>query len=331
MANKKKILFAVLNWGLGHATRSWELINNLIREGHDVVIASDGEALEFLQLEFPNQEFHELPSYNAQYGSSGGLLPMLSNAIKTQQAVKKENQWLKSFLQKNSIDQIISDNRYGIYDRSIESTIITHQLNIKAPFGSTIVNIQNHKWLNKFDEIWVPDQEGELSGKLSTPIPEKLRSKVQEIGFLSRFKNKVIKPKENKVVAVVSGPEPQKTILFEKLKSILSQYEGESILYGGSPGGLAKERIGSLTIKSHAGTDDFFNDLASAKLVIGRSGYSSLLDDKVLNKRLVLIPPPGQDEQIYLGNYLSNNDEVTLILQKDLNFASVKACIDESA
>lgn len=331
MANKKKILFAVLNWGLGHATRSWELINNLISEGHDVVIASDGEALEFLQLEFPNQEFHELPSYNAQYGASGGLLPMLSNAIKTQKAVKKENQWLRSYLQKNHIDQIISDNRYGIYDRGIESVIISHQLNIKAPFGSTIVNIQNHKWLNNFDEIWVPDQESELSGELSCPIPKKLEGKVKEIGLLSRFKNKSSESIENKILAVVSGPEPQKTILFEKLKAILSQYEGESILYGGSPGGNEKEKIESLTIKSHAGTDEFFNDLVSAKLVIGRSGYSSLMDYKVLNKRMVLIPTPGQDEQIYLGNYLSNNDEVTLILQKDLNFASVKACIDGTA
>lgn len=328
MSNKKKILFAVLNWGLGHATRSWELINKLTNEGNEVVIASDGEALRFLQLEFPQLESHELPGYKARYGENGGVLPMIKNGFKTQKAVREEHKWLKEFLSLNKINEIISDNRYGIWDKNINSVIITHQLNIKSPFASKLVNAQNHIWLNKFHQIWVPDVNGQLSGDLSRPIPTALESKVKEIGWLSRFKDFSSQTNSNLIVAVVSGPEPQKSILADKLKSILVEYDKEAILYTGSPGEKNIEKVGSLTIKNHAETEEFFNDLQSAKIVIGRSGYSSIMDYMTLGKSMILIPTPGQDEQIYLGNYLTNKAEVTLISQIDLTFASFRNCID---
>ena len=212
LVNKKNILFAVLNWGLGHATRSWELINNLVNEGHEVILASDGVAKEFLTEEFPSLLVCEIPSYNAQYSDKGSVFPMLKNGLKTQLAVKKEQRWLQQFLKQQEIDLIISDNRYGIYCSGIKSIIITHQLNIKVPFFEHLVNVQNHLWLSRFNEIWVPDNNGELSGDLSRPIPEKIARKVKEIGWLSRFKN-TGKSTENIILAIVSGPEPQKTIL----------------------------------------------------------------------------------------------------------------------
>ena len=157
MLEKKKILFAVLNWGLGHATRSWELIHKLSEEGNEVILASDGIAKIFLEKEFPELTVYDLPSYNIQYSRRSSIFAMLKNGVKTQIAVRKENVWLRKFLKKNKIDQIISDNRYGMYSGSIHSIIITHQINIKSLFGSLLVNAQNHKWLNNFNEIWVPD------------------------------------------------------------------------------------------------------------------------------------------------------------------------------
>ena len=61
---KKRILVAPLNWGLGHATRSIPVINALIEEGFQPIIASDGAALTLLQKEFPRLSSIELPSYN---------------------------------------------------------------------------------------------------------------------------------------------------------------------------------------------------------------------------------------------------------------------------
>lgn len=330
MIEKKKILFAVLNWGLGHATRSWEIIRELTEKGDEVVLASDGEANFFLQKEFPELEIHSIPSYNIKYGENNTILSMILNGVKIQSAVRNEKKWLKQFLKENKINQIISDNRYGIYDASIPSVIITHQINIKAPFASWFVNFQNRVWLTKFHEIWIPDINGELSGELSKPIPNSLLSKVKEIGWLSRFKQNKKSVQKKIILAIVSGPEPQKTILSAKLKSILAQLEEESILYMGCPGINQNQKIGNLTVKGHALTNEFAQDLANAKVVVGRSGYSSLMDYKILNKKMILIPTPGQDEQVYLGKYLKDNSKVTLISQKDLNLTNLKSAITDA-
>jgi len=49
---KKRILIAPLNWGLGHATRCIPIINALITNGFEPIIASDGVALALLKRNF---------------------------------------------------------------------------------------------------------------------------------------------------------------------------------------------------------------------------------------------------------------------------------------
>ena len=53
---RKRILFTILNWGLGHATRSIPVIRALIGKQVEVIIGSSGEALEVLRKEFPDLE-----------------------------------------------------------------------------------------------------------------------------------------------------------------------------------------------------------------------------------------------------------------------------------
>tara|TARA_B100000767_G_C19663225_1_gene491954 strand:- start:52 stop:1065 length:1014 start_codon:yes stop_codon:yes gene_type:complete len=325
---KKRILFAILNWGLGHATRSWELIHKYINEGHQITLASDGVAKDFLKLEFPYLKLEELPSYNAVYGERGSLFEMIKNGFKTQLAVKDEKVWLEEYLKKNECDLIISDNRYGIYDDSIKSIIITHQLNIKSPLASKLVNKQNHSWLNNFNEIWVPDSCSELSGELSSPIPSNIKTKVKEIGWLSRFKGLNTSDFGETILAVVSGPEPQKSILAQKLEQILLDLDLKSTLYTGDPKKQEQQLKGKLTIKSHSLSNEFAQDLLNAKVVIGRSGYSSLMDYKIAGKKMVLIPTPGQDEQNYLGDYLKSDFRVRLIPQEKLTSLSLQIALN---
>ena len=64
---KKRILVAVLNWGLGHATRCIPIIKALLKNGYEPVLASDGDALRLLKKEFPHIICIELPSYNIKY------------------------------------------------------------------------------------------------------------------------------------------------------------------------------------------------------------------------------------------------------------------------
>lgn len=303
-----KILFSVLNWGLGHATRSTALIKKLLKQNNTVVIASDGYALAYLKSKFPQLTFFELPPYKVNYGKNR-TLALLKNGIATQKSVAAERKWLDRHLKSNAYDLIISDNRYGICSQHIPSYIITHQLNIKVPFGAVVVNWQNHKWLSKFAEIWVPDVNHELSGELSYPIPPRLQGKVKQIGWLSRFDKKETNEQSNEklIVAIVSGPEPERTIFANKLISKLAVHPIPSILYLGKPDGDLLIKQGNCLIKSHATDEVMSSDIERATTVISRSGYSSIMDYKVMRKSAILIPTPGQTEQEYLAKHLASS------------------------
>ena len=99
----KNILVAPLNWGLGHATRCIPIINELINEGYNPIIASDGVALQLLQKEFPKLKTLELSSYKIKYAKKGYLflfrmllnIPNIINAIYKEQKLLKK--WISAF------------------------------------------------------------------------------------------------------------------------------------------------------------------------------------------------------------------------------------------
>jgi len=57
---KPKILIAPLDWGLGHATRCIPIINELIRQDCEVIIAAERAPLFLLKKEFPTVIFVRL-------------------------------------------------------------------------------------------------------------------------------------------------------------------------------------------------------------------------------------------------------------------------------
>lgn len=323
----KKILFAVLNWGLGHATRSAELIERL-EQNNTITIASDGAAYKFLKQKFPKLQHVKIPGYDITYSKTPNPFNLFLSALKTQKAVKKEHQWLKRYLTQNATDLIISDNRYGVFSAKIESVIITHQLNIQVPFLSGLVNKQNYAWLNRFNEIWVPDEQHALSGALSFPVPKSLGNKVKEIGWLSRFNNFPSPSLTGAhILAIVSGPEPQKTILFDLLVKKLKNSNESAVIYTGNIDTESTQKIGNLTIKNHTNDQALFEDICKAKLIISRPGYSSLMDYKKVDKPLLLIPTPGQTEQEYLGTFLNKAPKTTTIQQKELAYFNIDSLL----
>ena len=67
LTEKKTVIVAPLNWGLGHATRCIPIIEALEAAGATVILASDGGALDLLKREFPHLRALELPAYNIRY------------------------------------------------------------------------------------------------------------------------------------------------------------------------------------------------------------------------------------------------------------------------
>lgn len=316
---KPKVLFGVLDWGLGHATRSLPIIKYLIDNGFEVHIASNGDSLTFLKHEFPLLQFYSLPSYNVKYPFKSILLNISLSSLSIMSAMIKEYFYIQKLNNVIKPDLIISDNRYGFRVKSVKSIIITHQLNLQLsnPFLSKIGSFFVKKLIDKFDEIWIPDFKNNLlAGKLS-----ECNSKIpcEYLGPLSRFEKK-----ENdivyKVAVIISGPEPQRT-KFEKI--ILQQFQNYNekavIVLGNIKENETYFLNENVVVKSHVFSKELNDIINKSEVVISRSGYSSIMDFVVLQKKALLIPTPGQSEQEYLAEYLKSKGVFYSVEQKKLN------------
>jgi len=319
----KKILVAPLGWGLGHATRCIPIIELLLREGAEVAIASDGRALALLRQTFPHLKSHELPGYGIQYRSESMIWNMAIQLPRIFWAIFQEHRKLSQIVQMEGIDGIISDNRFGFFYRRKPCVFITHQVNILTPFRllSFFVNKFNYLIISRFNECWIPDvaDSPNLSGALSHPIqPYFLKKKTKYLGALSRFQKAVLEtPKVYDAVAVLSGPEPQRSRLESALIAQAKNIRGKILIVQGKPemGGLHLPiPLKNLEIVPSLPLEELENAIAASEVFIGRSGYSTVMDLARLGKRALLIPTPGQTEQEYLAEKLL--DESVFFTQK---------------
>lgn len=302
---RKRILVAVLNWGLGHAARCIPLISELQAHGHHVILAADGRAGILLQKEFPTLQYIKLPAYNIRYGSSNMILNMAWQWPKVLFAAVREHKKIRALVSQDRIDLIISDNRFGCFNPKIKSIFITHQVWIKTPFSflSFLVNRFNHWGIKRFDECWIPDWhlEPRLAGDLSRPIPNHPH---RYLGILSRMTPRLeeITVKKHSIVAILSGPEPQRT-RFEQL--IIKQAKVLDrpmlLIQGKAEVQTVEKKEGKITVLPFVSGKDLNAILLKADLVLCRSGYSSVMDLLMLGKRAILVPTPGQTEQEYLA------------------------------
>ncbi|GAA3596118.1 glycosyltransferase [Flavivirga amylovorans] len=323
---KKRILVAPLNWGLGHATRSIPIIYELIKHGFEPIIASDGVALTLLQKEFPMLSSITLPSYNITYAKKGKhfKLKLIKDSPKLIKAIKAEKKATKLIVETHNIKGIISDNRLGVYSKKIPSVFITHQLNVLTGSTTWLSTKMHQKIIKKFDVCWVPDTKGDinLSGKLghvdSFEIP------IEYIGPLSRFDNKYSSI-ENDLMVLLSGPEPQRTLLEEILFSELKQYNGKIVFVKGI---MEKEQtiqiIGNMTIYNFMTSNLLEKTINQSKLILSRSGYTTIMDLAKLNKKAFFIPTPGQFEQEYLAKRLTDLELVSSCNQEDFSLDKLK-------
>lgn len=301
---KKKIIVAPLNWGLGHASRCVPIIHFLLENKFTPIIASDGKALTFLQKEFPNLESLELPSYNISYARNLklGLFFQLPKIVK---AVQKETNVIADFITKNNdVVGIISDNRFGVRNAKIPSVYITHQLTVLSGVFTFFTTKIHQKIIQKFDACWVPDsKENSLSGKLSKSTNKKLNLKY--IGALSRFE-KVDLPIKNSILIVLSGIESQRKRLEENLLKTFENHPKKVVLVQGKiEENQTKKTIGKVTIYNYLLSKELETEINQSEIIICRSGYSSIMDLAVLEKKAFFIPTKNQTEQEYLALYLS--------------------------
>lgn len=306
MQNRKRILVAPLNWGLGHATRCIPIIEALENHGFEPVIASDGNALSLLRKEFPHLLAIELPPYQIEYAKNGTFfkLKLMKQIPNMMGAIRRENVLVQKIIREYAIAGLISDNRLGVFSRNIPSVFITHQLNVLTGNTTWFTSRIHQLFIKRYNECWVPDVKNSpnLSGKLGHTTKNGL--KVKYIGPLSRLHKKPLQKKYD-LMAILSGPEPQRTMLEEKLSSELIHYKGKVIFIKG-----IVEQEEKVTVKDNITFYNFMNTAAleqafnESEQVLCRSGYTTIMDLAQLGKKAFFIPTPGQYEQEYLAHKL---------------------------
>lgn len=328
---KKNILICPLNWGLGHATRCVPIIRGLLELGHNPIIAADKSPLAFLQKEFPDLKFIRLSGFEPAYSKGNSqIFKLLTSIPKALNDFKKEHKVIEEIVKEYNIDAIISDNRFGCWSKDVHSVYITHQTNIQVPkfvrWASPIVNKIHHSYIKEYDELWIPDIENEpsLAGILSHHA--KLKTETKYIGFLSRFSEEIKNEiKSIDYLVILSGPEPQRTILEDIIIKQARDAKAYIVLLRAKPeqDKLDIDIPKNVIVFNHVDDKSFATLVARSKNIICRGGYSSLMDLIRLNRNAYLIPTPGQTEQEYLANYLTERKLFNTCKQKEFSFNKV--------
>ena len=284
-----KILLSPLNWGLGHVSRCIGLINELLLNENDIVIACSNAEREIFETYFDVLTFELHDGYPFNFNGKGNFaLDLLLSFQNLRQRLKQELLEVSEMVEKYAPDYILSDHRYSFRSNKVESVFITHQLNLPVKWYQKSIQKWHIKLVKEFDDVWVMDYpDSRLAGDLS------LSSKFvnsQYIGPYSRFMLKSeLSDNNESIILIASGP----NVYAQQL--ISEQYQqGMRIICASDlliPQG-AKKIEGSWM--------DFDKEIRNCDLVITRSGYSSIMDSEFLDCTFQFSPTAGQSEQEYL-------------------------------
>ncbi|HLG03807.1 MAG TPA: glycosyltransferase [Bacteroidia bacterium] len=323
---RKRVLVAPLEWGLGHATRCVPVINELLRQKAEVILAADGGPYDFLAQEFPQLKLIRLPGYGITYPQGGGLaLHLLMHSPLITHRIREERRQIAKIVETHKIDIIISDNRFACLSKQTRNVYITHQLMVKSILPKLTTNL-HRRYYDEFDELWIPDYEGNknLSGELSHN--DERETWMHYVGPLSRFSHAsswTQRPYAWWLVVLLSGPEPQRTNFEKLILEELPKFTEETLIVRGLPGKtkLPKTRLPHVHFVNHLPDAELQEALLSTHHVLCRPGYSSLCDLSTLDLCPIVVPTPGQPEQEYLAKLHAGMGHVVNVSQKKFNLS----------
>src|SRR3989344_7293984 len=318
-----RVLFGVFDWGLGHATRSSPLIEGLLKKKHKVDILSTGRALIFLKNKFGRKcKYFDVPSIFVPYPKHRFFVfSFVKNIPKMIFSLKKARKITEKIIKKGKYDKIISDCRYDVYGEEDKSYLINHQLRFIA---LPIVQYSSEKWLASrmkyYKYIIVPDfDKNNLSGNLSHKIRFVEKNKIKYIGILSHIKKRKITEDVDYFISI-SGPEPQRTVLEEKIMPDLKLLKGKIVVALGKPESRYFTNHKHITICGFLDSKKQAEMMNRAKFIISRSGYTTIMEIAELGKNKTLfIPTPGQTEQEYLADLYEKRKQFNHVHQNKLN------------
>jgi uncharacterized protein (TIGR00661 family) len=307
-----KVFISPLDWGLGHAARLIPIIKKLIDNGDDIIVAGDGNSFLLLKKYF-NNNVSFVPFYSLHFKYSKNGINIFNYFILAFQIIWQtiyENHKLRKLIKKYNIDLIISDNRYGLYNKNVTSYLITHQLNVILPqslfFANSLIKSYLKHYFKKFDKIFIPDYQDLnqcLAGNLShSTMSNNLN--IEYIGPLSRFQNLniAINEKQYDILLLVSAPSPYCTKIAQTINNIAMLNLSRSFAMV-SPYHY-NSNCPNLTFYTSPDDIQWISIISKAKNIISTAGYSTIMDLIAIKTSAILVPVKGQTEQEYLADYL---------------------------
>ncbi len=326
----KKVLVVPLNWGLGHTTRLVPIIRELSKFEAEVYFGGNQVQISLIKQEFPFVQCISFPTLKIRLGREkcqifSFILQLPGFFIQ----VLREQIFLKKLIRSKGIDAVIADNVYGLWNKKVYTIVVSHQLSILFPRGLRWMQgaagrfIKRH--ISKYNECWVPDVRGKinLAGRLSQQ--KKTLSNCKYIGILSRFDKygsemDSIPIRKNRLLILLSGPESQRTI-FENLIAEQLVDLPEEISFQVIRGLPNSSEVPATGWKNHLPAFELYKSIVESSYIICRSGYSTIMDLVTLKKTALLVPTPGQTEQEYLADYLTERGWFKSIKQENFTIS----------
>lgn len=322
----KKALFAVSSLGLGHATRSLAVIKYFLKE-YDITVISYGNALTFLKEELSNEnvtflEFEDYPKLERGEGL-WFYYYLLIDLIKTNFVIKDEHKRILNI--EKEYDFIFSDGRYGIYSKKVPSFLLSHQISFIPPkwlgFFKFVTDFSNFFYFKNFSKVFIPDYKEyskSLAGNLSHNslthfFPHKY------VGIISSYEKLEIEEDIDYLFIISGYLEDKKESFISKLLHQAKKIEGKKVFILGNAGEheVATIEESNITIYPSA-TKELRNELfCRAKMIISRTGYTTIMDLVELDKKAILFPTPNSTEQEYLASYHKYKDYFVICEDED--------------
>jgi len=135
----------------------------------------------------------------------------------------------------------------------------------------------------------------------------------------------VVAPVQPYACLILSGPEPQRSMLLQKTAESVNQFP--LTVLTATPVLRPLPSGPGLKLITAPSTATMRQIISGASLVIARAGYTSVMELVSLRKGAVLVPTPGQTEQEYLGRHL--NGRFGFIAMKQGRLEQLNALVAE--
>jgi hypothetical protein len=324
-----RILYAVCAWGIGHATRSLPVLRRLA-DAHELIVYSDGAALALVRAELGEARVRYVAGVPYPNIFDGAVLALrfFARAPSLVRAMRAEHRETEQLVSALAIDRIVSDSRWGVSSRRVPSFFISHHLKQLAPARFRVAE-RLTEWVTwraihgRYRRILVPDvaTNGGLSGRLAHDLHFYEPDRLVYVGVLSDV-SPTDTAQDVDTLVVLSGPEPSRSRLEAHLLPGLATLPGRTVVLRGIPGsGRAPWPLAGVEAYPHATKPERDRLFSAARVVVGRSGYSTVMDVARVGARAVFIPMRGQTEQEYLAARLAGLGLVHAVREQEADVA----------